>query len=230
MPPRQRPTQASRSPLTRERVLRTATALADRDGIEALTMRRLGQELGVEAMSLYNHVANKDDLLAGILDLVVGELDLPADAADWRSALRSSALDAHAILRRHPWSPGLLVLRPEMTGASRWRQMDFTLGQLRSAGFSVERTHHAFHVLDSYVIGFTLQEVSFPAPTGDLAALGERFLATFPAAEHPHLAEHIRYHIDTGVFDEGDFEFGLDLILDSLAAMERRRGTGAHHG
>ena len=137
---------------------------------------------------------------------------------EWKAALRRIALSAHEVLRRHPWAPSLLVTRPEMTGAARWRQMDAMLGFLRGAGFSVEQTHHAFHVLDSYIIGFTLQQVSFPAPTGDLAEMGERFLAGFPSTEHPHLAEHIRYHIDTGTFDEGDFEFGLDLILDSLAA------------
>jgi AcrR family transcriptional regulator len=204
--------------------------LADRDGIEALTMRRLGQALGVEAMSLYNHVAGKDDILAGILDLVVGELTLPDGRSRWREALRSIALAVNAILRRHPWAPSLLVMRPELTGAARWRQMDAMLGALRRAGFSVEDTHHAFHVLDSYIIGFSLQQVSFPAPTDDMAAQAERFLAGFPATAHPHLAEHIRYHIDSGMFDEGDFEFGLDLILDRLATMRRRSADRADVG
>jgi AcrR family transcriptional regulator len=219
--PRRRRGSTGRETLTRERVLSAAVDLADRDGIEALTMRALGHALGVEAMSLYNHVSNKDDILAGILDRVIDEVDLSTEPAGWKATLRAIALSAHETLRRHPWAPGLLVMRPEMTGAARWRQMDAMLGALRGAGFSVEDTHHAFHVLDSTIIGFTLQQVSFPAPTGDLAEMAERFLAGFPSTEHPHLAEHIRYHIDTRTFDEGDFEFGLDLILDSLAAMVR---------
>ena len=142
---------AKRTPLNRERVLRAAVALADDAGIESLSMRRLGQELGVEAMSLYNHVSNKDDILAGILDLVVGEIDLRAEDTEWKATMRRIALSAHEVLRRHPWAPSLLVTRPEMTGAARWRQMDTMLGTLRAAGFSLEQTHHAFHVLDSYI-------------------------------------------------------------------------------
>ena len=218
---RSRKSTRARAPLDRERVLRAAIGLADTDGIDALTMRRLGQELGVEAMSLYNHVANKDDLLAGMLDVVVGEFELAADAPDWKSTLRRSAVSAHEVLMRHPWACNLLVTRPESMGPARYRQMDLMLRTLRGAGHSVVQTHHAFHVLDSYITGFTLQELSFPVPTGDLASMAAQFLRHFPSDDYPALAEHIRYHAESGLFDEGDFEFGLDLILDSLERLPR---------
>jgi AcrR family transcriptional regulator len=213
-----------RTPLDRQRVLRAAIDLADTDGVSALTMRRLGHALGVEAMSLYNHVANKDDLLAGILDQVVGEVALPTDGRDWKATLRAIALSANAVLRRHPWAADLLITRPQMSRAARYRQTDHILRTLREAGFSVEKTHHAFHVLDSFIAAFTLQQVSFPIPSGDLAEMAKRFLRDFPADEYPALAEHIGYHVESGTFDEGDFEFGLALILDSLERLPRSDG------
>jgi AcrR family transcriptional regulator len=221
---RDRPRPDGRTPLDRQRVLRAAIDLADTDGVSALTMRRLGQALGVEAMSLYNHVANKDDLLAGILDQVVGEVELPTDERDWKATLRAIALSANGVLRRHPWAADLLVTRPQMIGTARHRQMDHILRTLREAGFSVVETHHAFHVLDTYISAFTLQQVNFPAPSGDLGEMARRFLRDFPSDEYPALAEHIGYHAESGTFDEGDFEFGLDLILDSLERLPRSDG------
>ena len=220
---RGRPRADARAPLNRERVLRAGVELADAEGIEALSMRRLGQALGVEAMSLYNHVASKDDLLRGLLDIVVSEIALPTDAPDWRAALRASAISANEVLRRHPWACDLLVTRPGLMGPARYRQMDFMLRTLREGGHSVVETHHAFHLLDTYITAFTLQQVSFPAPAGDLAELAGRFLRDFPSELYPSLAEHIGYHAETGLFDEGDFEYGLDLILDGLERMTRRR-------
>ena len=175
-------------------MLRAAIDIADAEGIDALSMRRLGQTLGVEAMSLYNHVTGKDDLLAGMLDLVLDEIDLASAAPDWKTALRQVAISANEILTRHAWACDLLVTRPQLAGPARWRQMDVMLRTLREAGFSVVETHHAFHVLDSYITGFTLQQVSFPIPTGDLAEMAALFLRDFPSDDHPALAEHIEYH------------------------------------
>jgi AcrR family transcriptional regulator len=212
-------TRRPRPSLTTERVLEAAIELADAGGVEAITMRRLGRSLGVEAMSLYNHVAGKDAVLAGIVEAVVSRIALPSHRGDWRTAMRSSALSAHEVLARHPWAPSLLVTRLEVVGPARWRQMDAMLGCLRRAGFSVEMTHRAFHLLDTYILGFTVQEVSFPSADQDLAELATAYLRRLPAADYPHLVEHITFHIESRVFDEGDFEFGLDLVLVGLEKL-----------
>jgi AcrR family transcriptional regulator len=195
-------------------------ALADEGGIEPLSMRRLGAVLGVEAMSLYNHVAGKDDVLDGIIDLVVAEYDLPADGPDWKSALRRSGISEHAVLLRHRWASALIISRPVSSGPSRLRHGDAILRVMRRAGFSPQLAHHAFHVLDSYVVGFTVQEVSITIPRADLPRLASEFLRDFPRDEYPHFAEHIEYHVGTGIYDEGDFEFGLDLILDGVERIQ----------
>ncbi len=179
----------ARLPLTRERVLRAAMALADESGIEALSMRRLGQQLGVEAMSLYNHVANKDDILDGIVDVVVGEIEVPAGGDDWKSALRTSAISAHGVLRRHPWANGLMMsagVRP-----ARLRYMESVLRRLREAGFSAGKTHLAYHVLDSHIVGFTLWQAGYAALPQDLSDLAADFLRELPVEDYPFLAEHI---------------------------------------
>jgi AcrR family transcriptional regulator len=155
-----------------------AIDLADAGGIESLSMRRLGQALRVEAMSLYNHVASKDDLLDGFVDGVVDEFELPTPGADWRAGLRRSAISAHDVLRRHPWAASLMATRPTRVGAARLRHMDATLGVMRLAGFSIVLTHHAFHVLDGYIVGFTLQEVSAPVSKGRGSGEGGRLPAT----------------------------------------------------
>src|SRR4026209_2472267 len=146
---------AKRTPLNRERVLRAAVALADEAGIESLSMRRLGQELGVEAMSLYNHVANKDDLLNGITDLVLREIELPDDGDDWKTALRRHAISAHDVLVAHPWACRL-ALSPDTVSLASVRRAEWMLQQLREGGFSPEVTYHAYHALDAHFLGFTL--------------------------------------------------------------------------
>ena len=153
-----------RLPLTRQRVLHAAVALADRDGVGSLSMRKLAQELGVEAMSLYHHVANKDDILDGIVDVVFSEIDLPTNDIDWRAAMRQRAISARQALRRHPWATGLMESR-STPGPATLRHHDAVLGILRNAGFSIELAAHAFSVLDSYVYGFALQESSLPFQT-----------------------------------------------------------------
>jgi AcrR family transcriptional regulator len=193
-------------------------------------MRRLGAALGVEAMSLYNHVAGKEDILDGIIELVVGEFGLPADDADWKSALRASALSEHAVMLRHRWAPSLIISRPASVGPARWRHSDAVVRTMRKAGFSTELTHHAFHVLDCYTVGFTVQEVSTPYARDDWPTLAAAFLRDFPSTEYPHFAEHVSYHVESGVYDEGDFEFGLDLILDGVERILTAPGSLGSRG
>jgi AcrR family transcriptional regulator len=211
------PAAEPRARLSRERVLDAAIALADGGGIESLTMRRLGEEVGVEAMSLYKHVANKDDLLDGMVDVVFAEIELPTGGTDWRTAMRERAVSARAALTRHPWATPLMQSRTS-PGPATMRHHDTVIGTLREAGFSVELTAHAFSALDSYIYGFALQQKSLPFETGEQTAeLAQLILARFPADEFPHLAELTAEHVLQPGYDYGDeFEFGLDLLLDGL--------------
>ena len=215
------PRAESRVPLSRERVLRAALVLADAGGIESLTMRRLGQELRVEAMSLYNHVANKDDILDGIVDLVFSEIELPAGRAEWRPAMRRRAVSAHEALLRHPWAPSMMQSRTK-PGAATLRHHDSVLGSFRAAGFSLVMAAHAVSVIDGYVYGFALQQINLPLQSREqVAEVGENILRQL-AGEYPHLAEMIVEHaLKPGYDYSEEFEFGLDLILDGL---ERLRG------
>jgi AcrR family transcriptional regulator len=198
-------------------VLRTAIDLADAGGIESLSMRRLGKELGVEAMSLYNHVANKEDLLDGLADIIVGEIEVPSSRDEWKAAMRRRAISARQVLTRHPWANGLLESRANPS-PTRLRYPDAVLGCLRDAGFSIEMAIHAFFALDSYIYGFVVQEKNLPSGTADeLAGVGETMLQAVPAGEYPYLNEVLVDHILKHGFDYMDeFEFGLDLILDGL--------------
>ncbi len=192
-----------RLPLSRDRILQSALDLADEGGIESLTMRKLGQALGFEAMSLYNHVANKDDVLDGILDL-------------WDAAIRTSAISVHEALRRHPWSCTLLMA-PEHARPARARYMDSLLGRLREAGFSAETTYHAYHVLDGYIFGFALWETSHTYTAEEASNLAAKFAQTITADTYPYLHEHAQQHFSEGPHREvSAFEFGLDLIVDGL--------------
>jgi AcrR family transcriptional regulator len=211
----------SRTPLTRERVLDAAIALADAGGIESLSMRKLAKELGVEAMSLYNHVANKGDLVDAIVDRVIDEIELPQSAdEDWEAAIRTCATSAHKAFVRHPWacSPAMSPARSVTAPAARIRYVEWLLGRLRRGGFSAALAYHAYHALDSHILGFTMWELGHAVPSGASAKeLMEAFFRDFPADEFPYLMEHAAQHRD-GPGDEGpsEFEFGLDLILDSL--------------
>jgi AcrR family transcriptional regulator len=217
-----------RLPLSRERILHAALELADESGIEALSMRKLAQRLGFEAMSLYNHVASKDDVLDGILDLVLGETERPAPEGDWEAAVRASAISVHAALRRHPWACSLLMAPGRMRPA-RLRYMDSLLARLRGAGFSAETTYHAYHVLDGHIIGFSQWESSHdygPVEVADIVAVLERLI---PADEYPYLHEHGHQHLSEGPHRQvSAFELGLDLILEglgrTLARAEASRG------
>ena len=213
-----------RVPLSRERVLRAAIDVADGGGIESLTMRRLAQELGVEAMTLYYHVANKDDILAGMVDLVVDEMELPATDTEWKAGLRMIAMSSFEVLLRHPWAASKILSGPGISRA-RMRHMDAILGTLRIGGFSAEMTDHAYHALDSHIMGFALWVVGMNLGSDEnLAALATNFLQELEREELPHLAEHVQQHLKPrDPEDEGEFAFGLDLILDGLE--ELRSGT-----
>lgn len=206
-----------RTPLNRERVLVTAIELADRDGIHSLSMRKLGRELGVEAMSLYNHVANKEDLLDGLADIVVGEIEVPAPGDDWRAAMRRRAISVRDVLAHHPWAGALIGSRTNPSPA-RLRYPEAVVGSLRQAGFSVEMAIHAFYALDSYIYGFALQEENLPSGTREeLAGIAESVLAGLPATEYPYLREVISdYVLERGYRHADEFEFGLNLILEAL--------------
>jgi AcrR family transcriptional regulator len=204
---------ARRSPLSRERVLRAAVALADEGGIGSLTMRRLGQELGVEAMSLYKHVKNKDDLLDGIVDLVVGDIDVPPTGTAWKDAMRQRAISAHEVLLAHPWAAMQIMSRFNI-GPGMTRYLDATLGRLREGGFSIDGALDAWHTLDSHIYGFTLQELGLPFDIEEAPQVSADVLPTIAADEFPHVVEVITKIMQTGRVE--DFEFGLDLILDGL--------------
>ncbi|MFC9358112.1 TetR/AcrR family transcriptional regulator [Rhodococcus sp. NPDC057014] len=207
-----------RVPLTRERVLRAAVDLADDSGFDALTMRRIAQTLGVEAMSLYRHVKNKPDLLDGMVDVVFGEIDLPQTGLDWKTAMRRRAISARDVLVRHRWATVLMESRAT-PGPATLRHHDAVLGILRSAGFSIEFAAHAFSVLDSYIYGFAMQEASLPfGSSGELADVATAILGSVRADEYPHLAEFVTEHAMAPGYEFGDeYEYGLDLVLDGLA-------------
>jgi AcrR family transcriptional regulator len=207
-----------RAPLNRERVLRAAIDLADEGGIEALSMRRLAKALGVEAMSLYNHVNGKDDLLAGITEAVLHEMELPA-GDDWKADLRRYAVSAHEVLLRHPWASSLALSPPRVISISVERA-EWVLRRLREAAFPPEVTYHAFHAVEAHVLGFTLWQLGHGIRgREDVEELAADFLRSFPLEDHPHMHEHVRQHIDGSVEGPGAYELVLDLILDGLERM-----------
>jgi AcrR family transcriptional regulator len=186
-------------------------------------MRKLGEALGVEAMSLYNHVTNKSDVLDGMIDIVFSEVDLPSGDGNWRAAMRRRAISARQVLRRHPWAIGLMESRTS-PGPSTLRHHDAVLGCLRGAGFSIELTAHAYSLLDSYIYGFALQEATLPFGNAEEAVqVAQDIFGEFSAGQYPHLTELTMQHVLRPGYDYGDeFEIGLDLILDALQAAADR--------
>jgi AcrR family transcriptional regulator len=214
---------ALRTPLTSERVLQAAMALADREGVESLSMRRLARELGVEAMSLYHHVpGGKQALLDGMVDLVFGEIELPAADGDWKEAMRRRAVSAREVLARHPWAINLMESR-RTPGPANLRHHDAVIGCLRQAGFPVALTAHAYSILDAYVYGFAVQEASLPFDTPEeTAELASEMMEAFPVDAYPHLTEFAVQHVLQPGYDYGDeYQFGLELILDGLERLAR---------
>lgn len=210
-----------RAPLTRDGVVKAAIAMADKTGLESLTMRKLGEAVGVEAMSLYNHVANKEDLVDGMVDAVFGEFFLPARDNEWISAMRVRAASMRDILSRHRWAVGLMESRRN-PGPANLRHHDAVLVNLRGAGFSIEMAAHAYSLLDSYIYGFAQTQMSLPFDDPEeVAAMGEAMLAQFPVDLYPGLAEMIEHAMSPGYRHGLEFEYGLDLVLDGLERAVR---------
>jgi AcrR family transcriptional regulator len=212
---------ARRAPLSRDRILRAAIKLADRHGLDALSMRSLATALKVKAMSLYNHVANKDELLDGMVDVVIGEITRPTRDGDWKVAMRARATSALAVMTAHPWAPMLVVSRinvgPNMLG-----YIDATLATLRKAGLSWYETDRAWNAIDNYIYGFALQQQHFPVNPDEYASAAAAYLPMLPANVYPYMHE-LTSHVADGSHDGTlDFAFGLELILDGL---ERRRSS-----
>jgi AcrR family transcriptional regulator len=217
--------QERRAQLTREQVLTTAIELADRDGIDSISMRKLAQELGIEAMSLYTHVRSKDDLLDGMVDAVISTIPVVADAADWRASLRRMALGARGVMLRHPWAPRTVETRAA-PGPAGIAYVNAVLGILREGGFSIAQAHHALHILGSRLLGFTQSIFDDSAdPDAEAAAsLPDEFAAAFP-----YVAEMAAAVAHGGALgpcdDDGEFEFALDFMLDGLHRLRHPRPT-----
>ncbi len=206
-----------RIPLTRERVLQTALELADQGGLESLSMRKLGQALGVEAMAVYYHFANKERVLDGIVDLVFAEIELPQAGAEWKPAMRQRAISVRDALLRHRWAIGLMESRTN-PGPANLRHHDAVIGCLRAAGFDMAATATAYSLLDSYIYGFALTRMNLPfEDTSDIVEMSETMLAPFAPGEYQNLADFITEHAMLPGYDYADeFEYGLDVILDGL--------------
>jgi AcrR family transcriptional regulator len=210
-------------------VLDAALAIADADGIEGLSMRRLGQALGVEAMSLYNHVANKNELVTALVDRIVEQFELPDDEPDWEAAIRRCAISAHDLLVQHRWACRLALIPSDARtiGGPRIRYMEWLLRRLREAGFSAEVTYSAYHTIDSHIFGFTLWQLghadaakSFRPPYGEDAEGWALRMIAGMREQYPYLAEHGEQHmLDGERGGASEFEFGLDLILDGLKKL-----------
>ncbi|MEM8885678.1 MAG: TetR/AcrR family transcriptional regulator C-terminal domain-containing protein [Planctomycetota bacterium] len=213
---------SKKAPLNRETVLATALRMADEGGVEALSMRKLGQALGVEAMSLYHHVRNKEEVIDGIVDLVFAEIDLPEDGEPWREAMRRRAVSARCTLLRHPWAASLMNARPN-PGPATLRHHDAVIGSLRGNGFDLVLAAHAFSVIDSYLFGFALTQATLPFENEEqLAAVVQHILPRIPRDQYPHLHELTINHVMQPGYDYADeFAFGLELVLEGL---ERARG------
>ena len=215
-------TRPARRPLTRKRVLRAAMVQADRGGLEELTMRKLADALHVAPMALYRHVANRDDLIDAMIDVVFSEIEVPSPAVDWRTAMRRRGISLRDALLRHRWATGLMESRAH-PGPANLGHHDAVLGNLRASGFSLELAAHAYSALDSYIYGFALTKMNLPFDAStDMSEMADRMLEPFPADTYPHLVEFITGHAMKPGYDYGgEFEYGLDLVLDGLERAAR---------
>lgn len=219
MAPKASSDEGRRVPLSRERLLAGAIAVADAGGIRALTIRSLAAELGVKPMTLYHHVENKEAILDGIVDAIFEEIALPPEGVGWRSPMRERAISARGALRRHPWATTLMDSRRN-PGPATLRHHDAVIGTLRRAGFPVEMAGHAYSLLDSYIYGFAVQEAALPYEPESAPEVAETFLERFRAEDYPYLAELTTEHVLQPGYDYGrEFEFGLDVVLDGLERL-----------
>jgi len=221
-----------RKPLTKERVVAQAIAIADADGIEGLTMRKLGHALGVEAMSLYNHVANKGELVSAMVEAVVAQFDLPDDEPKWDAAIRRLAISAHDLLIQHQWACRLALLPTgtQTLEGARFHYMEWLLRRLREAGFSPELAYSAYHTLDSHIFGFTLWQIghgeaarTLTPPDGEKLEEWVNSMLGAMRPRYPYLSEHAEMHVARGRDGDAEYEFGLDLILEGLKRRRRAR-------
>jgi len=220
-----RPTEvANMAPLNLERTLQVALVIADDEGLEAVTMRRLARELGVEAASLYHHVSGKDQILDGLIDAVAAEIEPPTPSADWRAAISERAYHTRRALRRHPWSVSLMASR-KSPGPATLGLLETGIRCFREGGFSVTEAAHAISVVDSYVHGFVLQEVNLPfRDESELAAMTGAIMETFPASEFPYLFEMTVEHVLAPGYDYGkEFDSGRKVVLDGAAGLPVER-------
>ncbi|MEV7647022.1 TetR/AcrR family transcriptional regulator C-terminal domain-containing protein [Arthrobacter sp. NPDC089319] len=222
---------AERVPLSRERVLQSAMAIADDGGLAGLTIRSLARSLETKPMSLYHYVRNKDEILDGIVDAIFNEIELPAAGGEWKAELKRRATSARNVLRRHPWAIALMESRT-VPGPANLRHHDAVLGTLRAAGFSLALAAHTYALLDAYVYGSALQEASLPFDGPEsLAEVAGPMVEMFSAGDYPHLREFALQHVLQPGYDFGDeFDFGLDLILDGLAAHLPKPADGVDAG
>lgn len=211
--------QQSKSPLNRTKVLKQAMRLADKGGIEQLSMRKLAQSLNVEAMSLYNHVKNKDDVLDGMVGLVIEQFELPKSGKDWKKELKVSANSMHAVLLQHRWAAQLLISRV-ITGEAMMRNADAWIGCFYKAGLSYVMADHAWNAVTNHIYGFTLTQINSPVDVVDYAKSAEQYLPLVPENDYPHM-HGLMQLIIMGKHDGiNDFNFGLDLILDGLERLK----------
>jgi AcrR family transcriptional regulator len=210
--------KASRPPLTREAVFRQAVTMADADGITSLSMRKIAGALRVEAMSLYSHVKNKDEILDGMLEIVMSEVEPPVLGGDWKESMRARAHAAHQVLMKHPWAAMLLMSRINV-GPVMLRYVDATLGCLREAGFSFAMADHAWNTLDSYTYGFTLQKLNFPFEPDEYAEVAEEFVPQLPMENHPYLLGLSTEVIEGRHDGVHELSFGLELLLGGLESL-----------
>ena len=219
-----------RTPLTRERVVSAAIVLADREGIESISMRRLAQELGVEAMSLYTHVRSKNDLLSGVADAVIGQIPVTAEGRDWKASLRQLMLGARTVMLSHPWAPRA-VEGQAAPGPAALRYVNTFLGVLREGGFSVAQAHHALHILGSRALGYTGEVWD---DSGELEPEAAAALAKQLGASHPYVVEMALAVTHSGALgrcdDDAEFDFAVDFILDGLARLRREGGQSQAPG
>lgn len=213
-----------RAPLTRELILRRALAIIDTEGIKKLSMRSLGSGLEVEAMSLYYHVKNKDDIISGVLDLIVQEITVPGEDSDWRIALEQFALSARAVLRKHPWA-GTLMDSHLSAGPARLHYYDSVIGTFCRAGFSIEQAARGFSLIDSYIYGFALQQAGLEAGGKNEESEGkdrvQEFQGSIPERSYPYLMKMTQWALENSYDPEQDFLFGINLILSGLEKLPR---------
>ncbi len=221
MPKTSNPDTAPQVPLSRERVLQAALRMADEGGIEALSMRKLALELGVQAMSLYNHVANKDEIIDGIVDRVVSEIEVPDFSLDWKTAMRRRSTSAHEVLLRHPWATMPLVSRINV-GPAMLGYINATLGCLFEAGFSLEMADQIWNAIDSHIYGFTLQELNFPVETENYSEAAKIGLPLISADLYPYMNTLTHAVIEKRYDGIQNFEFGLELLLNGLDKFRDR--------